>query len=428
MLWAIEWRAIVLSTEGWRDDLFTLLVTICVLALLVLKDNPSPRTAAALGIAGGLALLTRLTSFSFLVPGLLAAVLLPARASRRARARAAFLAGLWMLLFAGPFMAACALGYGDPFHAVNAHAAFYARRAGFAGVPNVSQLITTLFSPWEFLETGLTGLTSYPFANKWSGLGAFIPGLGLPARALSLAGLVLLLWRVEGVFTILVFLCAIVPYAWTWNIPGGDEWRFTLPAYPLFLIATAVAVDGGARLWRGLLASESRRSSVLSLARYGTTAALLAGLGQWTFRWLDWLRVREAVEQRRPALIEPGSQAAFFFAQGWAWDQPVDAAATAWITRPEARLRIPMAPSAAARVVLRLGVPRDSHREVRILMGDLQVGSVPSGGGGVASVDIDASSSRSSGAAELRFVNPGGTVDTPALTLLWVRVEPLPIR
>jgi hypothetical protein len=87
-----------------------------------------------------------------------------------------------------------------------------------------------------------------------------------------------------------------------------------------------------------------------------------------------------------------------------------------------------MAPSAAARVVLRLGVPRDSHREVRILMGDLQVGSVPSGGGGVASVDIDARSSRSSGAAELRFVNPGGTVDTPALTLLWVRVEPLPIR
>lgn len=170
-----------------------------------------------------------------------------ASCSSRGRPRMGERSRLCVLLLAGPFMAACALGYGDPFHAINAHAAFYSRRAGFASVPNMSRLFSTLFSPWEFLETGLTGLTSHPFDNKWSGLGALIPGLDLAARALSLAGLVLLLWRVEGVFTILVFLCAIAPSAWTWNIPGGDEWRFTLPVYRLLLITAAVALEGAIR-------------------------------------------------------------------------------------------------------------------------------------------------------------------------------------
>lgn len=428
MLWAVEWRAIVLSTQGWRDDLFTLLVTICVFALLVLRSDPGPRSAAFLGIVGGLALLTRLTSFSFLVPGLLAVVLLPAPAPRSARARGAGLSLFWMLLLAGPFMAACAIAYGDPFHAINAHAAFYSRRAGRLGVPGVGQLFSSLFLPWEFVATGLTGLTSYPFDNKWFGLGALFPGLDQVARVLALAGLTLLLWRVEGVITILAFLCAIVPYAWTWNIPGGDEWRFTLPVYPLFLIAAAVAAEGGVRLARGLLAPESRRASRLALVRYLATGALLFTLGGWTFRWLDWHRVREAVEQRRPALIEPGSRAGFFFDRGWAWSRPVGAAAAVRITSSEARLRLPIPSDVGARVVMRLGEPRDARREVRILLDDLQVGLIPGGAARVTSVDIHARSAHSSNVTELRFLASGSPIDPSALTLLWVRIEPLPGR
>lgn len=426
LLWAMEWRAIVLSTEGWRDDLFTLLVTVCVYAMLVLRREPGSRAALVLGIAGGFALLTRLTSFSFLVPGLFAVVLLPGDASRWVRARAAGLSFVWMLLLAGPFMAACAIGYGDPFHAVNAHAAFYSRRAGNAGVPDVSRLFSTLFSPWEFLETGFIGVTSHPFDNKWSGLGALFPGLDQAARTLSLAGLVLLLWKVEGVISILVFLCAVVPYAWTWNIPGGDEWRFTLPVYPLFLAAAAVAVESGVRLVRDLIAAEFRRSAVLAIARYLATALLLASISGWTFRWLDWLRVREAIAERRPALIEPGSQAGFFFVRGWATDETAGKAARASVTGAEALLRLPIPENLGARLVIR--VASNVPGPTRILMGDREIGSLPGQGQGVtvmATIEIEAGSARKAGAAELRFIASGPSGAIPAVGFLWVRIEPL---
>jgi hypothetical protein len=39
-----------------------------------------------------------------------------------------------------------------------------------------------------------------------------------------------------------MLLGTLLPYAFTWSIPGGGEWRFTLPAYPFHLIAAALAL------------------------------------------------------------------------------------------------------------------------------------------------------------------------------------------
>ncbi len=38
---------------------------------------------------------------------------------------------------------------------------------------------------------------------------------------------------------------SVVPYAFTWHIDGGGEWRFTMLAYPIYLIASALAIAGG---------------------------------------------------------------------------------------------------------------------------------------------------------------------------------------
>jgi len=258
--------------------------------------------------------------------------------------------------------------------------------------------------------------------------GAALALVGLRGTAaFALAGLPVLLWRVEGVIAILVFLCSIVPYAWTWNIPGGGEWRFTLPVYPLFLISAAAAVEGAVRLSFGMLTSGSRRASLVSLARYAATAALLTALGVWTFRWLDWLRVGEAVAQRRSALIEPGSPGRFFFASGWEWDRRAGRAATASMVGREARLRLPLPPNLGARVVLRVGAAPPAARPVRILLGDVPVGSISDSreGGEVATVDLDARSPRTGGVVELRFIASGPVNDHPSLSLLWVRLEPL---
>ena len=53
----------------------------------------------------------------------------------------------------------------------------------------------------------------------------------------------------------------------------------------------------------------------------------------WVSRWLDGLRVAEEIGQRRPALIEPGWQAGFFFKSGWTWTRPAGQAAVATLAR-----------------------------------------------------------------------------------------------
>lgn len=427
LLWAIDWEVILFSVQGWRDDLFSLEVAVCAAALISLHLKPSRRCAAVLGIAGGLTLLTRLSALTFLIPGLLAAVLLPGPVSRGDRARAAGESALWMLLLAGPFMAACAIGFGDPFHAVNVHAAFYSRRAGQEGVSsNVMQLFSTLLSPWRFLETGFAGLTSYPFSIKWTGLGALFPGLGEVAKGLALASLPILLWRREGLIAIVVFVCSILPYAWTWNIPGGGEWRFTLPIYPLYLVSAAVAGETLFRTASGLLRKASRRQSAVNAGRYLVTGALLAVSFLWVSRWLDWLRVAEEIGQRRPALIEPGWQAGFFFKSGWTWTRPAEKAAAA-LAGSEGYVRLPVPEGVGARVVMRLGSIQQSGRPVEIFLGQRRLGSVSGSRdrGGIASIDLEPGFPRSWGFVELRFLREGPSNDGPPLTLLWLRIEPI---
>ena len=430
LLWAIEWQALSFSVEGWRDDLFTQQVAACAAAIISLHLRPGRLVALVLGIAGGLTLLTRLSALSFLVPGLIAAVLLPGSALRRERLRAAGAALLWMILLAGPFMAACAIGFGDPFYAVNVHAAFYRDRAGLPGSGGSTALRFLAQSlPWEFLQTGFVGLTSYPFSNKWLGLGALVPGLGEIVRVLALAGVPVVLWRPGGALALVVLFSAIAPYAWTWGIPGGAEWRFTLPAYPFYLVFALIAVE---TLIRGLVefADRGRRREVLlSALRFVVTAALLTASFPWASRWLDWFRVREAIRHHRPALIEAGSQARRFFSAGW---EEVGNAANGSMafsmSAPEVLVRIPLSEEMGARIVLRLGASRGATSPVDVFVGDDRLVSLAGerGLGETATIDIIPFRGRKKGELELRFVGLNPKANDSPLTLLWVRVEPSP--
>ena len=46
-----------------------------------------------------------------------------------------------------------------------------------------------------------------------------------------------------GRFLLLLLALSVVPYAFTWHIDGGGEWRFTMLAYPIYLIAAALAIE-----------------------------------------------------------------------------------------------------------------------------------------------------------------------------------------
>ena len=250
---AVDREAMWWGVEGFRDDAFAFFVAASALAFWRLWERPTTGRAVLAGLLGGGACLTRITALSFLLP--LCAVFLFARGKEGgARRRGVAVAALVLAAAAGPYLLACAVGFGDPFLAVNFHTRFYRSRSGLPYQEAMGWLeyLRTGFAPLQLLKTGLIGLTSYPFLNKWSGLDYLSPWIGRFLAVASLAGLVLFVTSPAGRLLLLVLVSSLLPYAFTWPVPGGAEWRFTLHAYPLYLIAAGVAVEATLKTFRAL--------------------------------------------------------------------------------------------------------------------------------------------------------------------------------
>ena len=143
------------------------------------------------------------------------------------------------------------------------------------------QYLHTGFRPFHLIDTGLTGLTTYPFANKWDGLDYVSPWIGRVLSVASAAGLILFLGSAAGRLLLVVLVTSLIPYAFTWPVPGGAEWRFTMHALPFYLIAAWLALTRAARLVRpaafadlGRRLRERRRALVIASA-----AAVVLALG-----------------------------------------------------------------------------------------------------------------------------------------------------
>lgn len=318
---AMHREAIWFGVEGFRDDAFTLFVVTSALALLRLRERPTLMRGVLAGLAAAGAVLSRVTAFSFLLPAFawLALARGPGAAARR---RALATAAGVLLVAAGPYLLGCALAYGDPFYAVNFHTKFYRSRSGIAFDSSMSwlQYLRAGFRPFHLVDTGLTGLTAYPFANKWDGLDHLSPWVDRVLSVASLAGLALFLGSPTGRLLLLVLVTSLLPYAFTWEVPGGAEWRFTMHALPFYLIAAWLAITRAARALRpaslkrlpGRLRGRGRRlaagaAAVAALAV--TTWAALCGL--------TYFRVREALGAGEAGVIAAGARDRFFFGAGW---------------------------------------------------------------------------------------------------------------
>ncbi len=245
LLMALEPMAVSFAAEGMRDDAFAFFVLLATLCLYRMQAEPNAGNAGLAGLAGAGACLTRITSLSFLLPALLFVALAGDPASRRRRLRAAGIALLITGALVAPYLINCALVFGDPFISVDAHTHFYRGRANLPWDPSMTwlQYLLSSFRPLELVQTFLIGVTTYPFDNKWNPYMVWVPHLPLALRLLSLVGLLLFLRRREGRLLLVVLVTALVPFAFTWRVPGGSEWRFTLHAYPFYLIAAAYAFD-----------------------------------------------------------------------------------------------------------------------------------------------------------------------------------------
>jgi len=237
---AVERQSIGFSVLGWRDDAFAFFTALTLVAIRRLADRPGLLRGVIAGLVAAAACLTRITALAYVLPALSIGSLLAVRGTHGVRARGPLIVcGVVFAAALAPYLLTCWIAFGDPFHAINAHTVFYRGRAGlpYDTPMNAVRFLGYQRGPVELLDTALVGLTSYPFLNKWTDFDDWIPGAAWSLRSASLLGLVAWLFVPRGRLLLVALLASLVPYAVTWEVPGGGEWRFTLHAYPFLLVA-----------------------------------------------------------------------------------------------------------------------------------------------------------------------------------------------
>jgi len=357
--WVVHW-----SVEGVRDDAFAFFIVLTTLLAVRFHDTGARREAVGLGVAAAGTTLTRITSFSVIVPLFLILAFLPRERPSRDRIRGALLAGVVFLALTAPFMVSCWIVQGDPFHSINAVTPAYYGDGAVPKDASVLNMFRASFRPFRLLDTAFLGYTSYPFAAKWHFEG-FWPPLGSILSILALLGAPLLLLHGRGRILWLVWATTLFPFVFTWRVHGGDAWRLTLFAYPFYLIASGAALHGILRLAGS---RESRREAKSWLDRQplvpwaaaltGITAALL-----FAFFGLYYLVAGEAVRSGRSAIVAASPRDHLFFVRGFG--RPL-ATPNMYVrnSRGEpAEMRIPLRPGTDHRLALRIN-PLDPERKV----------------------------------------------------------------
>jgi hypothetical protein len=355
-LMALEYEAITWAPDGWRDDTFTATVLLAAWALLRLHQHPSFARAVAAGGLCGIACLTRITALTFVLPGLLWLAAAAPRVAWREHIRQAALASLLTIAIVVPYLVSCAIATGDPFFALNYHTLYYRHAEGMdtAAPMSAADYVTTktVARPVRTLDTAFAGLIVQPFITKWNGLG-WMPGLGTAAAWLALSGLAVLPFVRRGRLLLLILLTSLVPYMLTWNIAGGSEWRFTMHAYPFYLVAAAYAVVGGVSAVFALRTAPGGPA----MRMIGRRAALIAGVaavGVALHVGLPWLVVKEAIAAGEPTSIESGVRDQVFFRSGWLPHRRDGAVVSRVSTGLNSTIHLPLPTRRAYDLVLRM--------------------------------------------------------------------------
>jgi len=322
---AIDQELISIGVDGWRDDTFMFLVLMFCYAMLRLFRKASFGNALFAGVVAGLVCLTRMTSFSFIVPAYLYVLLAGKELSLKTRFQYVLLSAAMFVIVIAPFLINCAIVYGDPLFSVNDNTKFYRSRENIPEAETPQTVATYLTKklierPFKFIDTGFEGLTRYPFLNKWKGFIYISPLLSKFLAACAVIGTILLLFSSHGRLILLLLLSSLIPYAFTYEIAGGNEWRFTMHAYPFYLIAGALflTVIIGALLaqdtWRLFSDRAFSRRTVLI-----TSFVLLFvfASGWFLFNQSNFLRKEEAVMADESILIQSGNRDSRFFGSGW---------------------------------------------------------------------------------------------------------------
>jgi hypothetical protein len=371
---AIDYQVIAWSVDGWRDDTFTATVLFATWGFLRLRSRPSFGNALLAGFMAGAACLTRISALSFILPALLWLVVDGARPFWRERARRAMAASLILAVIVAPYLISCASATGDPFFALNYHTGYYRSAEGlsFQEPMTAREYIRSKFArhPVATFDTGVTGLFVQPFITKWTGLDIWLKALRPALFWLALAGLAALVFSSAGRLLLLILLSSLVPYAFTWNLGGGGEWRFTMHSYPFYIVAAVYALAGVCRAVVAVVRDPSRanRSTVAPIAARAGAVVAIAAVAGAGYQALPWFVTREAIVKGESVSVEPGARDRVFYRSGWS--PPHTDAITVRVSRgARASVFFPLPAKRAYEIVLRLDpVAPGSQDRVSVLL------------------------------------------------------------
>ena len=358
---ATEYQAIAWSMDGWRDDTFMLFVTLSAATLIVVHRQPRRFSAVLAGVAAAAACLTRISSLSFIVPALVWMVAMPGPVPRQIAARHVGIVALVCAVLTGPYLFNCWRATGDPLYALNYHARYYRSAEGLKTDESVGALqyasAKLTSRPIATLDTASQGLVTVPFFNKWNGWAPWASWIGPLLRTLAALGVLLAVWLPQGRLLLVIMITSLVPYALTWSVGGGGEWRFTQHVYPAYLVLAFLAlvaiVDGVRYVARNrqvaLMLSRQHRRQTIAMA-----AVVLIGLTG--FVAAPFLVMWESLAAGDAVSVTAGDRDRLFFAGRWS--EPMTAGAvTVRVAQAElVSLRLPM-PEASYQLTLRLDPP-----------------------------------------------------------------------
>lgn len=372
-LMAIEYTAITWAVDGWRDDTFTAAFLLAAWALVRFHDRASFGNALLVGITGGVACLTRITALSFIVPALLW-ILASRRTGIRDRAIHTGTALLILTALVAPFLLSCYIATGDPLFAINYHTSYY-RHA--EGIPidqpmSAAEYIRMKFArqPIRSFDVAINGLFVLPFAAKWQPFDIWVRGLATILSAASLAGLALWLFSARGRLMLVIALASLVPYAFTWNLGGGAEWRFTMHVYAIYIVAAIDAFAGAIRLAR---LRPALRPIALRAAAVVAGAVTAVGI----YVALPWFTTREAIANREAVTIEANDRGRVFYRRGWSRSHTEGVANVRVSRGARTTVHIPLPAKRPYEVVLRLDPVAPGRQErVSVLFNTQLVGRI----------------------------------------------------
>jgi hypothetical protein len=446
---AVDFDAVSWSADGWRDDTFTLIVTLAAWTFVRLRRVPARGNAVAAGTAAAAACLTRITAVSFVLPAALWLVLDGSGAERRARLRATALALAVAAVLIAPYLINSAREMGDPLIAINAHTRYYRAAEGVADPRPQSAAAYIAHKiehrPVSALDTAATGLFVLPVENKGAGFGFWWRRLPSVLHLSMVAGLFLLCVRPDGRLLAVVAVTSVLPYALTWNLGGGAEWRFTMHVYPVLLVAAAAAVTSLVPavlaipvLWRRRRVPPAR--GLAAVAAVG----LLAVAAVMLYDRLPWLVAREAIAAGDSTTVGAGPRDRIFFRSGWLPPASEGNVTARLSDGARATVHLPLVPARRYRLVVRadpvlpdrpasFAVLLNRHLLGHIRFGwdPLRVGSYPMAvppqmvASASSELTLVADSDVLAGDAGTRYasLDPGRRI---AFRLWYVRVIPLP--